>query len=322
MRCGCSVHSLPKVPLVVEKVPCTSTRIGPLRPRRHLTEGLGVLQRRQRIRRQAVNALLHLRIEFLDDRRRADVHGLAQGLAGDDVDHFHHHVPEKPSRRPASGHRPLEAAPLQPHRHPDGAVRGGAAARGVALREYQVTCVLRVQHEHRTPIDVHDDDVAAGNGCDGHVLTAGRALRRDDNGLRDVAAEQLQCGVGGRCTARSGRTGGGRLAGNEKCDGLGARHGGFTCVLDSRARGITRRPGGVNVRGAGIVHAFAVRGSQFAVLRKQLPEDCGSCGRTDVTASVRERTVKSPQLIGNRFWPSGALAGSRKPKACVSMGAE
>ena len=27
-------------------------------------------------------------------------------------------------------------------------------------------------------------------------------------------------------------------------------------------------------------------------------------------------------LIGNRFWPSGALARSLKPKACVSMGAE
>jgi hypothetical protein len=28
------------------------------------------------------------------------------------------------------------------------------------------------------------------------------------------------------------------------------------------------------------------------------------------------------ELIGNRFWPSGALAGSLKPKACVSMGAQ
>ena len=28
------------------------------------------------------------------------------------------------------------------------------------------------------------------------------------------------------------------------------------------------------------------------------------------------------ELIGNRFWPSGALARSLKPKACVSMGAE
>ena len=27
------------------------------------------------------------------------------------------------------------------------------------------------------------------------------------------------------------------------------------------------------------------------------------------------------KLIGNRFWPSGALARSLKPKACVSMGA-
>jgi hypothetical protein len=27
-------------------------------------------------------------------------------------------------------------------------------------------------------------------------------------------------------------------------------------------------------------------------------------------------------LIGNCFWPSGALARSLKPKACVSMGAE
>ena len=27
-------------------------------------------------------------------------------------------------------------------------------------------------------------------------------------------------------------------------------------------------------------------------------------------------------LIGNRFWPSWALARSLKPKACVSMGAE
>ena len=27
-------------------------------------------------------------------------------------------------------------------------------------------------------------------------------------------------------------------------------------------------------------------------------------------------------LIGNRFWPSGALSRSVKPKACVSMGAE
>ena len=31
---------------------------------------------------------------------------------------------------------------------------------------------------------------------------------------------------------------------------------------------------------------------------------------------------KSLLLIGNRFWPSGALARSLKPKACVSMGAE
>ena len=28
------------------------------------------------------------------------------------------------------------------------------------------------------------------------------------------------------------------------------------------------------------------------------------------------------ELIGKRFWPSGALARSLKPKACVSMGAE
>jgi hypothetical protein len=27
-------------------------------------------------------------------------------------------------------------------------------------------------------------------------------------------------------------------------------------------------------------------------------------------------------LIGNRYWPFGALARSLKPKACVSMGAE
>src|SRR5258707_219983 len=32
--------------------------------------------------------------------------------------------------------------------------------------------------------------------------------------------------------------------------------------------------------------------------------------------------VASHRLIGNRFWPSGALARSLKPKACVSMGAE
>jgi hypothetical protein len=30
----------------------------------------------------------------------------------------------------------------------------------------------------------------------------------------------------------------------------------------------------------------------------------------------------SLELIGNCFWPSGALARSLKPKACVSMGAD
>ena len=35
----------------------------------------------------------------------------------------------------------------------------------------------------------------------------------------------------------------------------------------------------------------------------------------------QEFTSFVSRLIGNRFWPSGALARSLKPKTCVSMGA-
>jgi hypothetical protein len=40
------------------------------------------------------------------------------------------------------------------------------------------------------------------------------------------------------------------------------------------------------------------------------------------TATTSAPISDSSRLIGNRFWPSGALARSAKPKARVSMGAE
>ena len=43
----------------------------------------------------------------------------------------------------------------------------------------------------------------------------------------------------------------------------------------------------------------------------------------DNRAAVGRRlNTTNGRLIGNRFWPSGALTRSLKPKACVSMGAE
>ena len=79
-----------------------------------------------------------------------------------------------------------------------------------------------MQHERGPPIDVHDDDVTAGDGGEAHVLTAG-ALGRDDNRLGDLA-EQGEGRVGRRVAAHAGRAGRGRLAGNDERDGLGTRH--------------------------------------------------------------------------------------------------
>ena len=68
-RCGCCVHSLPKVPWVSEKVPCTNTSSGPPSgAARHLREQrAAALELRQRLGLERVDAGIDLRVDALDD---------------------------------------------------------------------------------------------------------------------------------------------------------------------------------------------------------------------------------------------------------------
>jgi hypothetical protein len=75
---------------------------------------------------------------------------------------------------------------------------GGAGACAIALRQHQVTCVLGMEHKHRAAIDVHDDDVPVGHGGEWYLVAASGPLRGDDDGLRDLAAEEAYGGVSAR----------------------------------------------------------------------------------------------------------------------------
>ena len=131
-----------------------------------------------------------MRIDPSNDFRYREIRCRILADAGHDIDGRYQHA----FRCSSSGtplRRPREPLPLQARRNPDLAARqvdgtvAVAAALDTALREQEVTGMLRVQHESRPACDVQHHHILARRRRQADVCTL-TPMRRDAHRLLDL----------------------------------------------------------------------------------------------------------------------------------------